>query len=241
MGMINLRNAMMAGKRLPTAKDYVQDGLVAMWDGIENAGWGVHDQEATTWTDLMRPDAASKLSVPSGSTWTDDALNLTTEITTLPPSYFDSISAARYTFEVVFTIPEIRQAGGAMLIWRNNMTGPLSISTAWQYLRFTGGGNGEYGSDTQSFSIKNRIGESFTASMSVLVAENKLFVDGSLARSVFPVKYGTSAAHRFYLAPGGQSSVLYRQIRIYSRALTADEIAHNYAIDKERFNLPDAS
>lgn len=23
-----------------TAKDYVQDGLVAMWDGIENAGWG---------------------------------------------------------------------------------------------------------------------------------------------------------------------------------------------------------
>ena len=36
-----------------TAKDYVQYGLIAMWDGIENAGWGVHDANATVWTDLV--------------------------------------------------------------------------------------------------------------------------------------------------------------------------------------------
>lgn len=27
-------------------------------------------------------------------------------------------------------------------------------------------------------------------------------------------------------------------IRFYNRALTAEEIAHNYAVDKERFRLP---
>jgi hypothetical protein len=27
-------------------------------------------------------------------------------------------------------------------------------------------------------------------------------------------------------------------VRLYSRALTADEIAANYAVDKARFNLP---
>jgi hypothetical protein len=27
-------------------------------------------------------------------------------------------------------------------------------------------------------------------------------------------------------------------VRIYSRALSADEIRHNYEIDKERFDLP---
>ena len=27
-------------------------------------------------------------------------------------------------------------------------------------------------------------------------------------------------------------------LRIYSLAMTAEEIAHNYAIDKARFNLP---
>ena len=30
----------------------------------------------------------------------------------------------------------------------------------------------------------------------------------------------------------------YHSLRLYSRALTADEIARNYAVDKERFNLP---
>ena len=35
-----------------TASDYIQDGLVAMWDGIENAGLGIHDESATSWVDL---------------------------------------------------------------------------------------------------------------------------------------------------------------------------------------------
>ena len=38
--------------RKRTARDYVQDGLIAMWDGIENAGWGTHDPNATVWKDL---------------------------------------------------------------------------------------------------------------------------------------------------------------------------------------------
>lgn len=37
-----------------TAKDYVQDGLVAMWDGIENAGLWTHDANATVWKDLCQ-------------------------------------------------------------------------------------------------------------------------------------------------------------------------------------------
>ena len=35
---------------LPTAQDYVQDGLIHQWDGIENAGVGLHD--ATTMSGL---------------------------------------------------------------------------------------------------------------------------------------------------------------------------------------------
>ena len=29
-----------------SAKSYVQEGLYAQWDGIENAGWGTHDSAA---------------------------------------------------------------------------------------------------------------------------------------------------------------------------------------------------
>ena len=32
---------------------YVQDGLIACWDGIENAGVGVHNPSATVWKDLV--------------------------------------------------------------------------------------------------------------------------------------------------------------------------------------------
>lgn len=48
--LINLWGGTKSGR---TARDYVQDGLVAMWDGIENAGWGVHDDTATVWMDLV--------------------------------------------------------------------------------------------------------------------------------------------------------------------------------------------
>ena len=36
----------------PPASAYVQAGLIAQWDGIENAGVGQHDASATTWKDL---------------------------------------------------------------------------------------------------------------------------------------------------------------------------------------------
>ena len=35
-----------------TAASYVQNGLVGQWDGIENAGAGLHDATAVYWTDL---------------------------------------------------------------------------------------------------------------------------------------------------------------------------------------------
>ena len=35
-----------------TSASYVQEGLVAQWDGIDNAGTGTHDASATVWKDL---------------------------------------------------------------------------------------------------------------------------------------------------------------------------------------------
>ena len=35
-----------------TSASYVQDGLIAQWDGIDNEGTGVHNPSATVWKDL---------------------------------------------------------------------------------------------------------------------------------------------------------------------------------------------
>ena len=63
-----------SGGGVPTAKDYVQDGLVAMWDGIENAGWGVHDLSATTWVNLAGGSIEDISLYTQNCEWSDDAL-----------------------------------------------------------------------------------------------------------------------------------------------------------------------
>jgi hypothetical protein len=36
-----------------TSSDYVQNGLIAHWDGIENVGRGQHSDATAVWTDLV--------------------------------------------------------------------------------------------------------------------------------------------------------------------------------------------
>ena len=55
-----------------TASDYVQDGLVCLMDGIENVGLGEHDDEASSWINLVN----GGLSEDIGSrTWDADGIN----------------------------------------------------------------------------------------------------------------------------------------------------------------------
>lgn len=39
--------------RAATTADYVQDGLLACWDGVENAGAGLHDAAPSKWIDVV--------------------------------------------------------------------------------------------------------------------------------------------------------------------------------------------
>ena len=65
--------AVAAGATLPAwgegvnAFSYIQKGLVACYDGIENAGAGVPDPNATTWVDLT--GHGNDGTVGSGITW----------------------------------------------------------------------------------------------------------------------------------------------------------------------------
>ena len=42
----------LAAAQTYTASSYVQNGLVGQWDGLENAGIGLHDATTNYWTDL---------------------------------------------------------------------------------------------------------------------------------------------------------------------------------------------
>lgn len=54
-----------------SAKSYVQDGLIAQWDGIENIGYGRHDGASIIWVDLIGNRTAT---LTEHGAFSDDAL-----------------------------------------------------------------------------------------------------------------------------------------------------------------------
>ena len=50
-----------SGWSVPCARNYVQDGLAGIYDGIENVGWGTHNPSATSWVDLTGKNCSLEL------------------------------------------------------------------------------------------------------------------------------------------------------------------------------------
>lgn len=52
-----------SGGGVPTARDYVQDGLVLLIDGIENDGFGIHSDSVSVWKNLATSGIMSDVSL----------------------------------------------------------------------------------------------------------------------------------------------------------------------------------
>ena len=53
-----------------SAKSYVKDGLIAMWDGIENSGFKSHSPSATVWRNLGALGSSFDATSPSAIEFT---------------------------------------------------------------------------------------------------------------------------------------------------------------------------
>lgn len=226
MGLLNLRNALMAGKRTPTAKDYVQNGLVAMWDGIENAGWGVHDASATKWKDLV---GNYDFNLNSSATINSNHI------------YCDGTQSAGNTGALI-DVPVVTLEIVAQYL---NSSGNTAIF-------MTGGNNSYYYTEVFATSSSNASfifsyyfvdwKDTVVHSWSKNLNNTDCYKDGANVRTKGNATLDVSSARGYIGRIGGTGDVgcqcrIY-SIRLYSRALTADEIARNYAIDKARFGLP---
>ena len=232
-----------SAKAAPTAKSYVQDGLIAMWDGIENAGWGVHDAAATTWKDLI---SGIDFTFGSGMTWgTDYATTAGSEVVgTLNKSntsLFGRIlgASAQGNFEYclakgIDTLNPYWTNGSSQgilfyLRMLNNMVAVRNQNGA-----MNGAG---------SFFWNTRMTKDVLHTMAFSMASGekcKLYVDGeykesSSANCNFAVNLLSTGNYAMQFKIRQEKT---HCVRVYSRALSADELAANSAIDKERFNLP---
>lgn len=88
------------------AGQYVQDGLIGQWDGIENAGRGVHDPSASVWTDLSGKMAS--ITLQSGWGFGANCLNSTRDVGVgVGNHYSEVVSAyrsAKITAEIAYNL-----------------------------------------------------------------------------------------------------------------------------------------
>ena len=230
----------------PTARSYVQAGLIAMWDGIENAGWGVHDAAAKTWKDLV---GNRDLTYTTGTIiHSNNAQNM---------SYTSSIAyrsgnIPAVTMEFVFKLDDAQTSASCFILLNRQNTGRYNGQFCLNYGYF---GNlyfetrGNISRCGVPFAITDRSVHTVSAAwgngngapatsgnidgvsrlVTNLTGTGRDGVDNFIVGGVAPFQHVYGMKGRIY------------SIRLYSRALTAAEIAANYAVDKSRFNLPDAT
>lgn len=205
------------GGVVQTARDYVQDGLIGLWDGIENAGWGTHSSSATVWKDLVGTVDA----IINGE-WASDSIQRTTnfynkgaaEIMGRWNAYFEVVFRFSGKAEdISFSVVKLGRYGS---IYAPNDTMRLNEST-----------------QTNDFDLVLELNKTYSISdMDGTIYSNSEKINQTTnPRSWYS---GENDAQRFLFCTPGSIFC----IRRYSRALSADEIAANYAIDKARFNLP---
>ena len=211
---------------------YVTDGLVAMWDGEWNAGPGKHNANATVWKDLVSSHDLSRTGNPVISS---DSVQVDND------NYYsranDVLTNSSFTIEAVW-MPHVANVtdrqplgnngyGGFTLINRGNTLWGAAVGFGGSY-RWINFGTITAGELCQiSYSGSN--GSQIARKNGVVT--NTDSISGSYYYNVIkPFGIGKSGS-----AIGCDST--YYNVRIYSRALTAAEVAANYAVDKARFNL----
>lgn len=234
---IAARVSMWSGARTPCARDYVQDGQVRRWDGIE------HSLIANEWDDLAN---GVKITLPpfSGNSlaFSSNALRMTTidggvfgQINT---GYADSIASGDFSVgaTVSFNMTTAPLGTAGICDWFGAVR-PLRIGTNGSVSMFISG--------IGAVNLEN-IGGQQSYSLAIVTdrtnSKTYFYANGELVETLNAAMAGTTtrSLRMFYCPTGGWPAGQVIDIHSawqYSRALTASEIARNYAIDKERFGL----
>ena len=230
-----------------SAKSYVQDGLIALWDGIENAGWGVHNNSAVVWKDLIGVrDFSLNTNEQGRASFTHNAFYMA--------KVADNNKWAAYshtgTMTAYRTAEIVAQTTYGNFDWLNvgaKTRGFYIGSPSTSNDTFLQAGTGTPYHSLKNFNIdspfcfsvvydNNNIQASYPISMFYNGIEQEMSNTGYT--SYVQNTEGITLGGRYVnVADYGGCGYTFC-IRIYNRQLSSSEIAHNHNVDKIRFNLP---
>lgn len=252
---VALREGIAVATRHLSAQDYVQDGLVAMWDGIENAGWGVHNPNATIWKDLVgNIDLTVNLNTAKSGArryrWTANSLH----------NYFsggnqnasgayayggDTASVpAIVSFEYVFNVNgSFTTSAGWVALYRGGQWSEIQPDKNRGHVSFAFG-KPAYPSSATTFAGPRSFCVQYASATSLNI--DSVYLDGvrcTLGSTGWPARHTLSHAimlgyssnlNSGYSCPIGDCFAC----RVYNRRLSVAEVESNHDVDKVRFELP---
>lgn len=252
--------------RRSPASSYVKDGLVCLWDGIENIGYGVHDGTAAGWVDLV-----GGLTIPlcRDAFFTDNSLQILVSddwaSASNPVGNYCSVVSNTEVPQDLKDAFATTESTTVESVWRianketnpNNNAEKIGIVLDPTESAFTSMGYIRYGKPKYiTFNPTGHTGyvpqEDETVAQSAVFVKNGEsvgYIDGvqKITRSGEKYNYRIfSSIYRPLVLGGGSyidarnenfKHVILHSIRLYNRALTQSEVAANYAIDAARFGI----
>ena len=249
--LIASRNSFAVPPR-PTAKSYVQDGLIYHLDAAENIGYGQFSDSTLIWYNLVGGNDASipSLTPLSWSKFGCDFKGRTyNQSISIPIGAFPStVRTVEWCGSFTNNTDYIRYICDAT---SNSNTGTYTFGLGTTGLANQSGyvnamlGDGKLPQQQINSSLPYpTLGTKFTSCVRfTTISDIYLFLNG-----VGTNQFSYNNITRFptfnvaMCMPNKSSSrtcdIVCCGLRVYNRALTASEIAANYAVDKTRFNLP---
>ena len=222
---------------------YVQDGLIACWDGIENAGAGVHDGSATVWKSVVGgyEVGLNNVTVEAGRMTFSGTMsgNLIDSYGVLSAADTTStfVAAKDGTLEIVYRSSSTAgsqvflqapdSSGIAFGIW--NTTSILNHSHETQ--------NNKAAFTFTSGTTTNCVSVRYASCAPVSAFANGSALSASASTSYWLCPSGETQAYvgaRASRANNPFTGSIYC-IRLYNRRLSDAEIAANYEVDQKRF------
>ena len=253
--LVGARNAMLVGGGGNlTAKDYIIDAALYDWDGIENFSFGVRNETINFWQDLI----SAKQITPRQAVEPSSIAGTTPDVKWAPTGWLSVleecgggqcddaalISTSAFSVEFVFSnygtnahaTPIRTRVGDSTNGFQVNIPPGLGYANPIFFKP------GDIQNNVQSANYL-----AFTSTGSNIT----IYGDGVFRKTVTisasqmsnylinrkPLKIGAYNVDMLTAARGQLNGIIHA-IRSHSRALTADEIAANYAVDKARFGLP---
>ena len=228
---------------------YVTDGLVVWLDGIWNAGAGKpHDSTAASWANLADPSNPAAITANASSSWRNDGYHFCFVDTAC--SYARLANATppmtRATLEIAFDGALSDQNAfdwGSYFVSIGANNGICGLDTSGTLclnaVGWTGGTGNNYRPRISNWNWKQAaftVGEAAADGLRAYQqgvskdSRSRASIQTIPAARWYVANYGSGSGYPKYQAVGTMKAV-----RIYNRALSADEVAQNAAADEARF------